>query len=203
MASRDGDDDQDAARAFVHPTSVVDEGAVLGAGCKVWHFCHVSSGARLGEACNLGQNVYVAPGVRLGRNVKVQNNVSVYSGVTCGDDVFLGPSMVFTNVLNPRSAFDRRGAFAKTHVGQGATIGANATVVCGNDIGAYALVGAGAVVTADVAPHALVVGVPARRIGWVSAAGHRLDFDAEGRAACPETGERYRLSDGAVAAVRD
>ena len=183
---------------FIHPTAVVDEGARLGAGTKVWHFCHVSAGAVLGERCKLGQNVFVADTVVLGDNVKVQNNVSIYAGVTCADDVFLGPSMVFTNVTNPRSAVDRRGAYAKTQVGRGATIGANATVVCGHAIGEYAFVGAGAVVTADVAPYALVVGVPAKPVGWVSRAGVRLVFDAGGRASCAETGEGYVLRGGVV-----
>lgn len=183
---------------FVHETAVVDPGATIGAGTQVWHFTHVSDGAVIGARCKLGQNVFVAGGVELGDNVKVQNNVSVYTGVTCGDDVFLGPSVVFTNVVNPRSAIDRRGAYAKTHVGTGATIGANATVVCGHDIGAYAFVGAGAVVTRDVPAYALVVGNPARQIGWMSARGERLAFDDEGRAICPGDGSTYRLSDGRV-----
>ncbi len=181
---------------FVHPTAVVDAGAHIGAGTAIWHFCHVSAGARLGPNCKLGQNVFIADGVVLGSNVKVQNNVSVFAGVTCGDDVFLGPSCVFTNVRNPRSAVDRRGAFAKTHVGDGATIGANATIVCGNDIGAYAFVGAGSVVTKPIPPFALVVGNPASQIGWVSRAGERLDFDAAGRATCPLAHDRYLLVDG-------
>ena len=181
---------------YVHPTAVVDPGAILGAGCKIWHFCHVSAGATLGEACNLGQNVFIAGGVTLGRNVKVQNNVSVYAGVTCEDDVFLGPSAVFTNVINPRSAVDRRGAYAKTTVRRRATVGANATIICGNEIGTYAMIGAGAVVTRDVPPFALVVGTPARLLGWVSKAGLRLSFDESGTATCPESGERYELRDG-------
>lgn len=178
---------------FAHPTAVVDEGAVVGDGTKVWHFSHVSAGATVGRSCTLGQNVFLAPGVVLGDGCKVQNNVSVYAGVTCAADVFLGPSMVFTNVLTPRAHVDRRGAFAKTPVGRGATVGANATVVCGHAIGAYAMVGAGAVVTAEVPEHALVVGVPARQIGWVSKAGERLAFDDGGYATCARDGSRYLL----------
>lgn len=187
---------------FIHETALADEGAEIGAGCKVWHFSHIMSGARLGEGCNLGQNVFIASGVVLGRNVKVQNNVSIYEGVTCEDDVFLGPSMVFTNVINPRSAVNRRGVYLNTIVGKGATIGANATIVCGHNIGAFAFVGAGAVVTRDVPPYALVVGNPARQTGWMSEYGHRLAFDETGAAACPESGEMYRLKDGRVERVR-
>ena len=158
---------------FAHETAVIDEGCSIGAGSKVWHFSHIMTGATLGEGCNIGQNVVISPEVVLGRNCKVQNNVSLYTGVTCGDDVFLGPSCVFTNVTNPRSAVVRRGQYAKTHVGEGASIGANATIVCGHDIGAFAFVGAGAVVTKNIPPFALVVGNPARHIGWMSTFGHR------------------------------
>ncbi len=188
----------EAAEFFAHPTAVIDEGAVIGAGSKIWHFTHVMPGATLGEGCNLGQNVVVSPGVRLGRNVKVQNNVSIYTGVTCDDDVFLGPSCVFTNVTNPRSAVNRRDQYATTHVGKGASIGANATIVCGHDIGAFAFIGAGAVVTKNVKDYALVVGNPSRQIGWMSEYGHRLEFDANGRATCSESGETYVLRDGHV-----
>lgn len=178
---------------FAHETAVIDDGASIGAGTKIWHFSHVMSGAVLGENCNLGQNVVVSPEVVLGKNVKVQNNVSIYTGVICEDDVFLGPSMVFTNVTNPRSAVNRRGQYEKTTVGKGASIGANATIVCGHDIGEYAFIGAGAVVTKTVKPYALMVGNPARQIGWMSQYGHRLLFDEEGKAVCPESGEVYKL----------
>ena len=178
---------------FSHPTALIDDGAVIGDGCKIWHFSHVMPGAVLGERCNLGQNVVVSPGVTLGRNVKVQNNVSIYTGVVCEDDVFLGPSCVFTNVINPRSAIIRKEEFKATPVGKGASIGANATIVCGHSIGKYALIGAGAVVTKDVLDYALVVGNPARQTGWVSEYGHKLHFDADGHATCPESGQRYRL----------
>lgn len=187
---------------FIHETAVVDEGCRIGAGSKVWHFSHLMSGAVLGENCNIGQNVFIASGVVLGNGVKVQNNVSIYEGVTCEDEVFLGPSMVFTNVVNPRSSVCRKDAFAPTHVGRGATIGANATVVCGHNIGAYALVGAGAVVTKDVPPFALVVGNPARQMGWVSRRGCTLVFDEAGEATCPESGEKYRLENGEVRCER-
>lgn len=183
---------------FVHSSSVVDEGAEIGAGTKIWHFCHISSNAKLGERCNLGQNVFIASDVVLGNNVKIQNNVSIYTGVTCGDDVFLGPSMVFTNVTNPRSGVNRRGQYSKTHVGKGASIGANATIVCGHDIGNYAFIGAGAVVTKNIPAYALVVGNPARQIGWMSEYGHRLEFDDSGYATCPESKEQYLLKDGKV-----
>lgn len=183
---------------FVHPTAVVDENCRIGNGCKIWHFSHIMSGSELGEGCNIGQNVVISPGVVLGRNCKVQNNVSVYTGVTCGDDVFLGPSCVFTNVVNPRSAVNRKSEYLKTHVGDGATIGANATIVCGHDIGEYAFIGAGAVVTKNVPAFALLVGNPARQLGWMSKFGHRLEFDAEGIAVCPESGERYLLKEGSV-----
>lgn len=183
---------------FAHETAVIDPGCTIGEGCRIWHFSHIMTGAVLGPGCNIGQNVVISPEVVLGRNVKVQNNVSVYTGVTCGDDVFLGPSCVFTNVVNPRSAVNRRGEYLRTHVGQGATIGANATVVCGHDIGEWAFIGAGAVVTKDVPPYALVVGNPSRQVGWMSRAGYRLEFGEDGTAVCPGTGERYRLGDGKV-----
>ena len=186
---------------FAHETAVIDPGAQIGDGCQIWHFCHLMPGAVLGEGCKLGQNVFVASGVVLGKNVKVQNNVSIYEGVTCEDDVFLGPSMVFTNVINPRSAVNRQGEYQATRVGRGATIGANATIICGNQIGAYAFIGAGAVVTKDVLPFALVAGNPARHIGWMSRHGCRLLFDAQQRAVCPESGERYALLDGKVEVV--
>jgi len=187
---------------FVHPTAIVDEGADIGSGTKIWHFSHVMPNCKIGERCNIGQNVVVSPGVVLGDNVKVQNNVSIYEGVTCDDDVFLGPSMVFTNVTNPRSAVNRRGQYAKTHVGKGASIGANATIVCGHDIGAYAFIGAGAVVTKTVAPYALVVGNPARQLGWVSEYGHRLAFDGNNRAVCPESQEVYELKENQVQRIK-
>ncbi len=181
-----------------HPTAVIDEGCTIGEGTRIWHFSHLMPGCRIGRNCNIGQNVVVSPDVVLGDNVKVQNNVSIYTGVICEDDVFLGPSMVFTNVVNPRSAVNRRGQYLRTVVRRGASIGANATIVCGHDIGEYAFIGAGAVVTRPVPAYALVVGNPARRMGWMSAWGHRLHFDGEGRATCPESGERYELRDGAV-----
>ncbi len=183
---------------FSHETAIIDEGCTIGAGTKIWHFSHLMPNCTLGENCNLGQNVFIASGVELGNNVKVQNNVSIYTGVVCEDDVFLGPSMVFTNVINPRSAVNRRGEYLQTRVGKGATIGANATIVCGHDIGEYAFIGAGAVVTKDVPPYALVVGNPARQIGWMSTYGHRLEFDENGKAVCPESGEQYMLHDGTV-----
>lgn len=186
----------------IHSSAVVDEGAVVGAGTKVWHFSHIMKDAVLGENCNIGQNVVVSPGVILGNNVKVQNNVSIYTGVICEDDVFLGPSCVFTNVINPRSAVNRRSQYAKTKVGRGATIGANATIVCGNDIGEYAFIGAGAVVTKHVPAYALLVGNPARQIGWMSRFGNRLHFNKEGFAQCAESGEQYILStDGIVSLI--
>ena len=183
---------------FAHETAVIDEGCEIGAGTKIWHFSHLMTGCKLGENCNLGQNVVVSPGVVLGNNVKVQNNVSIYSGVICDDDVFLGPSMVFTNVINPRSAVNRRDAYLQTHVGKGATIGANATVVCGNDIGAFAFIGAGAVVTKAVPPYALVIGNPAKQTGWMSEYGHKLEFDASGMAQCAESGQEYKLENNRV-----
>lgn len=183
---------------FAHPTAVVDEGAEIGAGTKIWHFCHIMSSAKIGSRCNFGQNVMVANDVVLGNNVKVQNNVSIYTGVVCEDDVFLGPSMVFTNVVNPRSHVNRRGQYTKTTVKRGASIGANATIVCGHDIGEFAFIGAGTVVTKDVPPYALMVGNPARQIGWMSEYGHRLYFDEAGVAVCPESQERYQLVDNQV-----
>lgn len=180
--------------AFVHPTSIIDEGVKIGEGTKIWHFCHICSGAELGLGCNLGQNVYVASGVVLGNGVKVQNNVSIYSGVVCQNDVFLGPSVVFTNVLIPRSAINRQGQYVATLIEQGASIGANATIVCGIIIGRYALVGAGAVVTKSIAPYSLVVGNPARHVGWVSEFGHKLTFDPENKAQCPESKQNYELT---------
>ena len=179
---------------FSHPTAVIDEECKIGEGTKIWHFSHIMSGCDIGNSCNIGQNVVVSPQVKLGNNVKVQNNVSIYSGVICEDDVFLGPSMVFTNISNPRSAIVRRDQYEQTLVEQGASIGANATIVCGNTIGRYALIGAGAVVTKEVKPYALVVGNPARQIGWVSEYGHRLNFDQSGMATCPESGQKYKLS---------
>lgn len=181
---------------YAHPTAVLDEGCRVGAGSRIWHFCHLAAGAVLGENCSLGQNVFVADGVTLGHNVKVQNNVSLYSGVVCEDDVFLGPSVVFTNVRNPRSAVPRRGAehYRPTYLERGVSIGANATLVCGVRLGRYAFVGAGSVVTKDVPAYALVYGNPARQHGWLSAHGHRLQFDAAGRATCPESGDAYELS---------
>ena len=183
---------------FAHETAVIDDGCEIGKGCKIWHFSHIMSGAKLGERCNLGQNVVVSPEVVLGNNVKVQNNISIYTGVICEDDVFLGPSMVFTNIINPRSAIIRRDQYVKTVVGKGATIGANATIVCGHDIGKYSFIGAGAVVTKEVLPYALVVGNPAKQIGWMSEYGHRLEFDENGSAVCPESQEKYKLADGKV-----
>ncbi|NLL27652.1 MAG: N-acetyltransferase [Bacteroidales bacterium] len=183
---------------FAHPTSIIDENCTIGKGSKIWHFSHLMSGCQLGEKCNIGQNVVVSPDVVLGNNVKVQNNVSIYTGVICEDDVFLGPSMVFTNITNPRSAIVRRDKYVKTLVKKGASIGANATIVCGNTIGEYSLIGAGTVITKDVAPYALVVGNPGKQIGWVSEYGHRLIFDDEGFATCPESGEKYELKNGKV-----
>lgn len=188
---------------IAHESAVIDEGCSIGKGTRIWHFSHLMAGCRVGENCNIGQNVVISPEVILGNRVKVQNNVSVYTGVTCDDDVFLGPSCVFTNVTNPRSAINRRGQYARTRVGKGATIGANATIVCGHDIGAYAFIGAGAVVTKDVPPYALLVGNPARQIGWMSEYGHRLHFDAEGIATCPESGERYQLKEGVVTKLNE
>ncbi|WP_373495273.1 acyltransferase [Aquiflexum sp.] len=183
---------------FAHETAVIDEGCQIGEGTKIWHFSHIMPNCVIGKNCNIGQNVVVSPEVILGENVKVQNNVSIYTGVTCEDDVFLGPSMVFTNVTNPRSAINKRDQYTKTHVGKGATIGANATVVCGNNIGEYAFIGAGAVITKEVPPYALVVGNPAKQIGWMSENGFKLVFDKEGRAVCPESGDMFILRNGKV-----
>jgi len=178
---------------YCHPTAIIDENCTIGEGSKIWHFTHVMSGCEMGKNCNLGQNVVVSPGVVLGSNVKVQNNVSIYTGVVCEDDVFLGPSMVFTNVINPRSAVVRKDQYKKTIVRKGASIGANATIICGNEIGAYAMIGAGAVITKPVPAFALLVGNPANQIGWVSEYGHRLQFDTAGKAECWESGQHYRL----------
>ncbi|MBG9377349.1 N-acetyltransferase [Panacibacter sp. DH6] len=187
-----------ASDFYAHPTAVIDEGATIGNGTRIWHFSHIMKDAVIGEQCNIGQNVVISPGVVLGNNVKVQNNVSLYTGVTCADDVFLGPSCVFTNVINPRSAIVRKHEYLKTHVGKGASIGANATIVCGHDIGAYAFVGAGAVVTKDVKPYALVVGNPSKQTGWMSEYGHKLSFDEHGMATCKESGGQYVLKNGVV-----
>ena len=183
---------------FAHETAVIDEGSEIGKGTKIWHFSHVMPNSKIGENCNIGQNVVISPDVVLGKNVKVQNNVSIYSGVICEDDVFLGPSMVFTNVINPRSAVIRKNEYLKTTVKKGATIGANATIVCGNTIGSFAFIGAGAVVTKEVLPYALVVGNPSKQIGWVSEFGHKLEFNAQGFATCKESGEEYQLSQNSV-----
>jgi len=183
---------------FAHETAVIDEGCTIGPGTKIWHFTHIMKDAVIGERCNLGQNVVVSPGVILGNNVKVQNNVSIYTGVICEDDVFLGPSMVFTNITNPRSAVIRRDQYVTTVVRRGASIGANATIVCGNEIGEYSLIGAGAVITRDVMPYALVIGNPGRQTGWVSEYGHKLAFGDNGMAVCPESGDKYRLHEGRV-----
>lgn len=186
---------------FAHETAIIDPNCEIGNGTKIWHFSHIMSGCFIGESCNIGQNVVISPAVKLGRNVKIQNNVSVYTGVICEDDVFLGPSMVFTNVINPRSHVNRKNEYAETIVRKGASIGANATVVCGNEIGEYALIGAGAVITKVVKPFALVVGNPARQIGWVSENGHKLHFDDNGFAVCEETGQVYRLQEDCVTKI--
>jgi len=188
---------------FAHETAVIDPGCQIGKGTRIWHFTHIMPDCILGENCNLGQNVVVSPGVVLGNNVKVQNNVSIYTGVVCEDDVFLGPSMVFTNIVNPRSAVIRREQYVKTLVRKGASIGANATIVCGIEIGEYAFVGAGAVVIRDVAAHSLVVGNPARHIGWMSEYGHKLHFDDKGFAKCPESGQTYQIENGKVSQIRE
>lgn len=189
---------REAMNYMAHKTAVIDAECSIGSGTKIWHFSHIMSGCKIGENCNIGQNVVVSPGVVLGRNVKIQNNVSVYTGVICEDNVFLGPSMVFTNVINPRSHVNRKNEYAPTIVRKGASIGANATIICGNEIGEFALIGAGAVITKPVRPYALVVGNPAKQIGWVSEYGHRLNFNHEGRAVCPETGQKYEYKDGVI-----
>lgn len=183
---------------FAHPSAIVDEGCEIGEGVKIWHFSHIMSNCKIGDFCNIGQNVVVSPDVVLGKNVKVQNNVSIYTGVTCDDDVFLGPSMVFTNVINPRSAVNRKSEYLKTRVGKGATIGANATIVCGHDIGEFAFIGAGAVVTKEIPAYALMVGNPAKQLGWMSEFGQRLHFDENGIAICSESKEKYQLKDKCV-----
>lgn len=188
---------------FSHPTAVIDDDCQIGEGTKIWHFSHIMSHCKIGMHCNIGQNVVISPEVILGNNVKVQNNVSLYTGVECEDDVFLGPSCVFTNVLNPRSAVVRRGQYLQTRIGKGATIGANATIVCGHDIGSYAFIGAGAVVTKDVPPYALLIGNPARQVGWMSEFGHRLRFDASGLAVCPESHQQYLLHGNTVKKRKD
>ena len=188
---------------FAHETAVIDEGCQIGEGTKIWHFSHIMPNCSIGLSCNIGQNVVISPEVILGNNVKVQNNVSIYTGVICEDDVFLGPSMVFTNVMNPRSAVIRRDSYLKTIVKKGASIGANATIVCGHDIGRYAFIGAGAVVTKHVPDYALVVGNPARQIGWMSEFGHRLNFDENGVAECPESGDKYTLNENIVERERE
>lgn len=187
---------------FAHPTAVIDEGCEIGEGVKIWHFSHLMPGCKIGAGCNIGQNVVVSPKVVLGKNVRVQNNISIYEGVICEDDVFLGPSMVFTNVINPRSAVSRKHEYMQTLVKKGASIGANATIVCGNEIGEYAFIGAGAVVTKPVAPYALVVGNPGKQIGWMSEYGHRLRFDKEGKAVCDESGDKYLLENGSVKKIK-
>ena len=186
---------------FSHESAIIDPGCTIGKGTKIWHFTHIMAGCKIGENCNIGQNVVVSPEVILGNNVKIQNNVSIYTGVICEDDVFLGPSMVFTNIVNPRSAIIRKDQYAKTHVKKGASIGANATIVCGHDIGEYAFIGAGAVITKDVLPYALVIGNPGRQAGWISEYGHRLSFNQEGIAICPESKDRYLLNDGKVTKI--
>jgi UDP-2-acetamido-3-amino-2,3-dideoxy-glucuronate N-acetyltransferase len=187
---------------YAHETALVDDSSSIGNGTNIWHFSHIMANCTLGEKCNIGQNVVISPGVILGNNVKVQNNVSIYTGVTCDDDVFLGPSMVFTNVTNPRSAINRRGQYAKTHVSKGASIGANATIVCGHDIGEYAFIGAGAVVTKSIPAFALVVGNPARQLGWVGEYGHRLTFNDKGIAICPESHQEYKLENNTVNRIK-
>jgi UDP-2-acetamido-3-amino-2,3-dideoxy-glucuronate N-acetyltransferase len=186
---------------FAHETAVIDDNCTIGKGTRIWHFTHIMTGCVIGENCNLGQNVVVSPGVKLGRNVKVQNNVSIYTGVTCEDDVFLGPSMVFTNIINPRSSVIRKDQYVETVVRRGASIGANATIVCGHEIGEWSFIGAGAVVTRAVKPYALVVGNPARQTGWVSEYGHRLNFNTDGLATCPESGNKYQIEGDRVSKI--
>ncbi|MBK8954387.1 MAG: N-acetyltransferase [Saprospiraceae bacterium] len=188
---------------YAHPTAIIDDSCSIGKGTKIWHFSHVMSGCIIGDHCNLGQNVVISPEVILGNHVKVQNNVSIYTGVICEDDVFLGPSMVFTNVINPRSAVNRRGQYLRTFVRKGATIGANATIVCGHEIGTFAFIGAGAVVTKDVPAYALVIGNPARQMGWMSEYGHKLHFDERSEAICPESGEKYKIVNGQVQKIHE
>ncbi len=188
---------------FAHESAVIDRDCKIGPGTKIWHFSHIMSDSVLGENCNIGQNVVISPGVILGNNVKVQNNVSIYTGVICEDDVFLGPSMVFTNIVNPRSAVIRKDQYVKTRVGRGASIGANATIICGNNIGSFSFIGAGAVVTKEVIPYSLVLGNPARHVGWISEYGHRLEFDKNGVAECPESKEKYKLSADRVSKINN
>jgi UDP-2-acetamido-3-amino-2,3-dideoxy-glucuronate N-acetyltransferase len=187
---------------FAHPTSVIDKGCTIGKNTRIWHFTHIMPGAVIGNNCNIGQNVFIADGVVIGNNVKIQNNVSLYTGVVCEDDVFLGPSMVFTNVINPRSAVVRKSEYKQTILRKGVTIGANATLICGNEIGEHAFVGAGAVVTKKIKPYALVTGNPGRQTGWMSRYGHRLDFDDNGNASCPESGEKYKLENGSISIIK-
>jgi UDP-2-acetamido-3-amino-2,3-dideoxy-glucuronate N-acetyltransferase len=186
---------------FAHYTAVIDDGCNIGRGTRIWHFTHIMTGCEIGENCNIGQNVVISPGVVLGKNVKVQNNVSIYTGVTCEDDVFLGPSMVFTNIINPRSAIIRKDKYASTIVEKGATIGANATIICGNKIGRFSFVGAGAVVTKDIKPYELVIGNPAKHSGWMSEFGHKLHFNIDGIGICPENGDKYKISNGNVTKI--
>jgi UDP-2-acetamido-3-amino-2,3-dideoxy-glucuronate N-acetyltransferase len=188
---------------YAHPTAVIDEGCEIGEGVKIWHFSHLMTGCKLGDGCNIGQNVFIGSNVTLGKNVKVQNNVSIYEGVICDDEVFIGPSAVFTNVINPRSAINRKKEYKQTLVRKGATIGANVTIVCGNEIGGYAFIGAGSVITKPVLAYALVVGNPGKRIGWMSEAGHQLYFDEGGIAVCSEKGERYLLESERVIKIKD
>ena len=187
---------------YAHPTAIIDEGCKIGIGTKIWHFSHIMSGCKIGENCNIGQNVVISPDVTLGNNVKVQNNVSLYTGVSCDDDVFLGPSCVFTNVHNPRAEIDRKNEYKKTLIKRGVTLGANCTIICGATIGAFAFIGAGAVVTKTVLDFALVVGNPAKQIGWVGEYGHRLNFDSNGIAICPESKQEYKLEEGIVVRVK-
>ena len=186
---------------FAHDSAIIDDGCIIGKGTKIWHFSHIMNGSEIGEKCNIGQNVVISPGVKLGRNVKVQNNVSIYTGVICEDDVFLGPSMVFTNIINPRSAIVRKENYLTTIVEKGASIGANSTIICGNKIGTFAFIGAGSVVTKEVKPYSLVMGNPARHTGWMSEYGHKLTFDNSGIAVCPESMERYKLENGRVSKI--